>query len=111
MTDLEIGKVLGRRLTGPDGVYEYLGNELPIWRALYRVNPWGPERGDYNAGQVSNAVLFVGNKRPRVLAAYRLDKELKQPQQTLAEAESNLEQSKSWPGAITEPVKKKVKHG
>ena len=45
--------------------------DLAEWEAFYRIEPWGPERGDMQAGIVASAVAAYSLRPPRRL--YRPD--------------------------------------
>jgi hypothetical protein len=41
--------------------------DMAEWEALYKIEPWGPERGDMQAGIVARAVAAHGYARPSKL--------------------------------------------
>jgi hypothetical protein len=81
---------------GPDGIYEYLGSELPLWEAEYAISPWGPERDDVNAWKIAT---WAGRQSSPPFSVFDQTREMPRSQ-PMEEAKANMERAASmWPGA------------
>lgn len=81
-------------------IYDYLGDEIELHRLYYKINPWGPERGDINAWQISSAATRPGCE-PIPFRAFDVTRPAKEPIQTSADISAQLKKTAaSWPGAV-----------
>ena len=75
--------------------------DLALWEAEDRIAPWGPERGDMQAGIVARAVSVFGYRQPRRTL---------RPDEYILEFGASEESKKRQRAAVTEDVRRALKH-
>lgn len=64
-------------------INEITGEELAYWIAFYEVNPFGPERGDLQAGIIASTIANVNSKKTYKANDFMPDFDRKPKQQTM----------------------------
>lgn len=80
---LALGMTRARLIT------EITGEELAYWIAFYLVNPFGPERGDLQAGIIASTFANANSKKTFTPDDFMPDFDRKPKQQTMEQMQRN----------------------